>query len=224
MFSVVIVSAGNSTRMKGINKQFLDLDGVPVIIRTVMAFDYIDDVCEIIVVSSNNMLENTINLFSQYKFNKNINFTTGGNTRQESVFNGISLVCDESDYIAIHDGARPLISKNTIEFAFLNAKKYNATTVGVPVKDTIKILSNGFIESTPPREKLFITQTPQVFEKKLYINAMQKAIAENKDFTDDCQLIESFGEKIFMTIGEYTNIKITTPEDVNLASSFLEGR
>ncbi len=224
MFSVIVVSAGKSTRMKGINKQFLELNDIPVIVRTVMAFDCIDYVSEIIVVCGENMIDSTKEIFTQYKLSKNIKFTIGGDTRQKSVFNGIKLVSDECNYIAIHDGARPMISKDTIQTAFDNVKIYKATTVGVAVKDTIKLVENDFIQSTPPREKLFITQTPQVFEKKLYIKAMNKALSENKDYTDDCQLIESFGEKIFMTIGEYTNIKITTPEDINLARSFLEGK
>lgn len=220
MFSVIIVSAGKSTRMNGINKQFLELDGIPVLIRSAMAFDTIQRVKEIIIVTSSDLLEKTKNLFDNYKFNKYIKFAVGGNTRQKSVFSGFKLVDENSDYVAIHDGARPLITHKTINDVFDNTVKYKASTAGVPVKDTIKTVFNEFIESTPPRESLFITQTPQAFEKALYCNAMSNALQKNCDYTDDCQLIESLGSKVYMTVGEYTNIKITTPEDIVLAEKY----
>lgn len=221
MFSVIIVCAGKSTRMQGINKQFLILEEIPIIIRSAMAFDIIDDVIEIIIVASQDNIEDTEILFSQYKFNKNIKFTVGGNTRQRSVFNGIDNICEGADYIAVHDGARPLISTDIIKNVFENAIKYKASTVGVAVKDTIKIVNKGFIESTPPRDKLYITQTPQAFEKKLYLSAMCNAIKNKAEYTDDCQLIESFGKKVFMTDGKYSNIKITTPEDIDFAKNII---
>ena len=222
MLSVIIVSGGKSSRMNGINKQFIELCGIPVIIRSIKAFDNIDEICEIIVVTSTENLDTMKKLISEYNFNKKIKITVGGETRQQSVFNGFKQVDDKSEYVAIHDGARPLISRNVIEQLIENVKLYRATTVGVPVKDTIKVVQDGFIKSTPKRDTLFITQTPQVFEKKLYTESVEGAIKSGLDFTDDCQLVENIGYKVFMTIGEYSNIKITTPDDIKLAENLLK--
>ena len=222
MLSVIIVSGGKSSRMNGINKQFIELCGIPVIIRSIKAFDNIDEICEIIVVTSTENLDTMKKLISEYNFNKKIKITVGGETRQQSVFNGFKQVDDKSEYVAIHDGARPLISRNIIEQLIENVKLYRATTVGVPVKDTIKVVQDGFIKSTPKRDTLFITQTPQAFEKKLYTESVEGAIKSGLDFTDDCQLVENIGYKVFMTIGEYSNIKITTPDDIKLAENLLK--
>ena len=222
MLSVIIVSGGKSSRMNGINKQFIELCGIPVIIRSIKAFDNIDEICEIIVVTSTENLDTMKKLISEYNFNKKIKITVGGETRQQSVFNGFKQVDDKSEYVAIHDGARPLISRNIIEQLIENVKLYRATTVGVPVKDTIKVVQDGFIKNTPKRDTLFITQTPQVFEKKLYTESVEGAIKSGLDFTDDCQLVENIGYKVFMTIGEYSNIKITTPDDIKLAENLLK--
>ena len=222
MLSVIIVSGGKSSRMNGINKQFIELGGVPVIIRSLKAFDNIDEICEIIVVTSKENLDTMEKLVTQYNFNKKIKLTVGGETRQQSVFNGFKLVDEKSEYVAIHDGARPLISKAFIEKLIENVKLYRATTVGVPVKDTIKVVEDGFIKSTPKRDTLFITQTPQMFEKKLYSESVTNAIENELDFTDDCQLVESIGYKVFMTSGDYSNIKITTPEDIKVAENLLK--
>ncbi len=217
MFSVIIVSAGKSSRMQGIDKQFLLLNNLPVILHSVLKFDNIQQVDEIIIVTCENQLENLKDLINTRTFNKPIKITTGSDTRQKSVFSGISLVNKNSKYIAIHDGARPFVSEKIITDCFNNAIKYKATTVGVPVKDTIKIVNNNFIDSTPNRSSLYITQTPQVFDKQIYFTAMNNAVKNDLDFTDDCQLVESIGHKVYMSKGEYSNIKITTPEDINLA-------
>ena len=101
---------------------------------------------------------------------------------------------------------------------------FGAATLAVPVKDTIKLVENDTVESTPPRDKLFIIQTPQVFDRNTYVKAYEKAVSEGKDFTDDCQLIESVGGKVHITRGDYTNIKITTAEDIDTAAAFLKLR
>ena len=222
MLSVIIVSAGKSTRMNGINKQFLSICDVPVLIRSIKAFDNIADVSEIIVVTNKDNINETQNFINNYFFAKKIIITEGGNTRQASVFNGFKFVSKDCYYIAIHDGARPLISEKVILKLIENVKKYNATTVGVPVKDTIKVVENGFIKDTPDRSSLYITQTPQMFKKDLYAKGVLNAIENKLDFTDDCQLIEAIGVKVFMTDGEYSNIKITTPDDIPLAEKLIK--
>jgi 2-C-methyl-D-erythritol 4-phosphate cytidylyltransferase len=133
---------------------------------------------------------------------------------------GVSAV-PECAYIAIHDGARPLISPADIEKVIAAARKTGAATLGVPVKDTIKTVENGIITDTPERAKLWQTQTPQVFRRDLYENAMALAAQQGKDYTDDCQLIEAAGQPVTMTEGSYRNIKLTTPEDFLIAEAFL---
>ncbi len=217
MVSAIIVSAGKSTRMCGVNKQFLLLENIPVLIHSIKAFDIIDDVSEIIVVTNEDSIDKTNELINNYSFNKNIKITAGSTTRQKSVFCGFDIISPKNKYVAVHDGARPLISKKTVLAAIENAKKYKASAVGVPVKDTIKVIEDGFIVNTPDRNTLYITQTPQIFDVDLYRNGIDNAIKNNLDFTDDCQLVEAIGAKVFMTNGEYKNIKITTPEDIKLA-------
>lgn len=221
-FSVVIVSGGQSSRMNGVDKQLSLIHNIPVLVRSITAFDNIDCVQEIILVLNSKNKSNVCSLLSNFSFKKDIIIAGGGNTRQQSVINGFEKVSKNCDYVAIHDGARPLVNEKDIENVFCNAIKYKASTLGVPVKDTIKIIKDGFIESTPARSCLYITQTPQVFEISLYKKALENAKAKKLNFTDDCQLIESIGSKVFMTIGSFENIKITTPDDIITAETFLK--
>ena len=221
--AVIIAASGKSTRMCGIDKKLFSLDEIPVIIRSILAFDVIKDVSEIIVVTNSDSISEISELLKKYSFRLQIRITEGGTTRQQSVFNGFKKVSENCDFVAVHDGARPLVLGNSIQNVFADAFKNKASTLGVPVKDTIKEVDDGFICDTPNRSKLFITQTPQVFEKRLYEKGIGNALSNNLDFTDDCQLIEAIGAKVFMTVGEYTNIKITTPEDIKLAKLYLQG-
>ena len=206
--SAIIVAAGNSTRMGGVNKQFLLIDGVPVLIRTLKAFENSDLIKEIIMVKD-------------YSVNKVSNIVKGGCTRQESVFNAVRCCMTESDYIAIHDGARPLVDRETIEKTIFAAFDFNAAAPGIPVKDTIKTVSDeGIVTSTPARDSLRAIQTPQVFNKKMYLNAMQ-GVPNSELFTDDCGLIEAYGKLVKIVDGDNTNIKITTPEDLIIAEAII---
>ena len=150
-----------------------------------------------------------------------VSAVNGGATRQESVKNGVSAVSERCAYIAVHDGARPLVAPEDIERVIADARRTGAATLGVPVKDTIKTVVNGVITDTPERSLLWQTQTPQVFRRSLYLDAMARAAAEGKDYTDDCQLVEALGAQVTMTEGSYRNIKLTTPEDFLIAEAFL---
>ena len=147
--------------------------------------------------------------------------TEGGDTRQQSVRNGVNAITFPAEYIAIHDGARPLIRPADIEKVIADARRTGAATLGVPVKDTIKVVHGGIIEATPERAALWQTQTPQVFRCSLYRDAMQLADEQGKDYTDDCQLVEALGVSVTMTEGSYTNLKLTTPEDFAVAEALL---
>lgn len=214
----VILGAGNSTRMKTEkSKLLLKINGQTVIERSVNAFLNISDIDEIIVVAR----QQDIEVFSSILDDERISFVVGGATRQESVYNAIQTI-DEAELIAIHDGARPLIREEDIENTIRQAKEHSAAAVGVPVKDTIKIIDDdNFVVETPNRSNLFAVQTPQIFDFGLYKQIMDKAVEQGRDYTDDCQLAENSGVKVKMVAGSYTNIKITTPDDIPVAESIL---
>lgn len=214
--SAVIVAAGNSTRMNTQTpKQFLNLNGKPVLINTLKAFDICPIISEIIIVCRETDKSTVESLVKEFKVTKVKNIVNGGDTRQQSVFNGVAHINSLSHYIAIHDAARPFIDSKQIEDVINTAIKFNCASLAVPVKDTIKITNEyGFIKDTPERENLWAVQTPQVFKKNLYIEAMNSAVNQGLNFTDDCQLLERLGYKVKLCMGSYSNIKITTIEDL----------
>lgn len=219
--SVIIAAAGNSTRMDGENKQFLSLRGIPVIVRSCQAFEHCESVAEIIIVTRKDMIEPIGKLCEEYSLKKVTHIVAGGETRQESVLNGLNVISKETSMIAVHDGARPLVNPVHIEQAIKDAKIFGGATLGVPVKDTMKTVSDGLIVDTIPREHLYAIQTPQVFKRKLYFEGAAFAKAHELDFTDDCQLVEAMGVKVCVTKSDYRNIKITTPEDIKIAEALL---
>ncbi|HAE52470.1 MAG TPA: 2-C-methyl-D-erythritol 4-phosphate cytidylyltransferase [Ruminococcus sp.] len=222
--SAVIVCAGNSTRMGGINKILLPLGNHLVIGNTMLAFQKCESIKEIIIVARESDIPAIRKEAENAGISKLKECTTGGNTRQESVINGIKKISKDSQLVAIHDGARPLVKPEHIEKAIRDAKVFGGATLGVPVKDTIKTVDDGIITDTPPRKSLYITQTPQIFKRDLYFEGIDFALEHGLDFTDDCQLVEAIGGKVYMTAGDYTNIKITTPEDIKIAETLLKMR
>ena len=219
--SAVIVCAGNSTRMGGVNKILLPLGERKVIGVTMQAFQKCDSITEIIIVAREDDIPAIQEEAKAAGISKLSACTTGGATRQESVINGIRKISKEAELIAVHDGARPLVKPEHIEKVIKDASVFGGATLGVPVKDTIKTVDGGLIVDTPPRSSLYITQTPQIFKRNLYFEGIDFALEHSLDFTDDCQLVEAIGGKVAMTVGDYTNIKITTPEDLILADRLI---
>lgn len=200
------------------SKLLLKINGKTVLERSVNAFLNISDVDEVIVVAR----EKDIPAFSDILTDERVSFVVGGDTRQQSVMNAVNVI-DDCELIIIHDGARPLIKSEDIENTIRAAKENKAAAVGVFVKDTVKVVDkNGFVVSTPDRSTLFAVQTPQIFDFELYRNAAQNAREKGFDFTDDCQLVESFNQKVKTVVGSYSNIKITTPDDIVLAENLLK--
>ena len=200
------------------SKLLLKINGKTVLERSVNAFLNISDVDEVIVVAR----EKDIPAFSDILTDERVSFVVGGDTRQQSVMNAVDVI-DDCELIIIHDGARPLIKSEDIENTIRAAKENKAAAVGVFVKDTVKVVDkNGFVVSTPDRSTLFAVQTPQIFDFELYRNAAQNAREKGLDFTDDCQLVESFNKKVKTVVGSYSNIKITTPDDIVLAENLLK--
>lgn len=222
--SVILVCAGNATRMQGANKILLPLGDTTVIGQTMRAFENCDRTAEMIVVARPADHEAIRQSAAQCGITKLRAIVEGGATRQQSVICGLRASEAAHPYIAIHDGARPLVRTDQIAAAIQDAAVFGGATLGVPVKDTIKIVNDRLIVDTPYRPHLYITQTPQVFRRTLYIEAVNFANAHGLDFTDDCQLAEAIGCKVYMSEGDYTNIKITTPEDIAIAQILLERR
>lgn len=222
--TAVVVAAGNSTRMGGVNKQFLLIDGVPVLIRTLLAFSQSDMIDEIIVAAREEDIPKMFAMIKEYKVLKVTDIVKGGKTRQESVFNAIRRSSPLSEYFAIHDGARPLVTEKIIEDTVREAFLVGAAATGVRVKDTVKVVNeNGFITATPDRNYLWAVHTPQVFERRLYLSAIDNVL-NSEMFTDDCKLLEEYGAEVKMVEGSYENIKITTPEDTDIAQAILYRR
>lgn len=219
--SAILVCAGNAARMQGLNKILLPLGDTTVAGNTMRAFQNCSRIAEIIIVARPCDHEALRETAEKCGITKLKTITEGGNTRQESVIKGLKQVSPETAFIAVHDGARPLVKTEHIERVIKDAQVFGGATLGVPVKDTIKIVNDGLIIDTPYRPSLYITQTPQVFKKALYMKAVQFALDHELDFTDDCQLAEAVGCKVCMTTGDYTNIKITTPEDIEIAELLL---
>lgn len=200
------------------SKLLLKINGETVLQRSVNAFLNISDVDEVIVVAR----EKDIPAFSDILTDERVSFVIGGETRQQSVINAVDMI-DDCELIIIHDGARPLIKSVDIENTIRAAKENKAAAVGVFVKDTVKVVDkNGFVVSTPDRSTLFAVQTPQIFDFELYKNAAKNAREKGLDFTDDCQLVECFNQKVKTVAGSYSNIKITTPDDIVLAENLLK--
>lgn len=221
--SAIIVAAGSSRRMGNLDKLFAEIDGVPVIARTLWAFEKSEAVDEIIVSTRKESVERIESLAVSNGITKLTHIVTGEETRQKSVLNALAVVGADSDYIAIHDGARPLVSLETIQKAIESAFEFNACSVAVRVKDTVKVADNdGFVTATPERSTLWAVQTPQVFSKKVYLDAVNALGDKASDYTDDCMLVEATGVKVKLVEGDYSNIKITTPEDILSANAFVQ--
>lgn len=223
MNGVVIVAAGSGSRMKrDINKQFIKLDGKEIIAYTIEKFYKSEDIDDIVIVIKENeekyFIENIIN---KYGFD-NIKLAYGGKERQDSVYNGIKKLNHNCEIVLIHDGARPFVNEDIIKNSIEEAKENNAVVVGVPVKDTIKVVdSDGNIVDTPNRSLLWSVQTPQSFKYEIITKAYEYAYSNDYYGTDDAMLVEHIGYNVKMIEGSYDNIKITTEEDLHFGIQIL---
>jgi len=225
--SAVIVAAGKGSRMKmDINKQYVEIGGVPVLARTIQVFEDCSMVDEIVVVvNEQDIFYCKEHIVDEFGFTKIKKLVSGGATRQNSVYNGILEVSERCDIVLIHDGARPFILEESIIESIYAAQEYGASCVAVPVKDTIKIAdSEGFVERTLDRSLLWSIQTPQTFRLELIMQAHKKAAESGFIGTDDAVLVERLGHRLKLVMGSYDNIKITTREDLALAEAIISSR
>jgi 2-C-methyl-D-erythritol 4-phosphate cytidylyltransferase len=218
--AVIVVAAGNATRMCGVNKQLLEISGKPVIVRTLEAFENCEAVGRIILVVKEADLYEMQILAEKYNLSKLCDVVKGGGHRQESVNNGLALLKKDEQTVLIHDGARPLVDNATICRVIEGLKTYKAVTCGVKVKDTIKQVSaDAVVEKTLNRDSLMAVQTPQGVRVAEYLKAVEAI--DVSAFTDDTSIMEAAGYKVLITDGDYKNIKITTREDLILANAFF---
>ena len=224
--TALIMAAGSSKRF-GENKLVANINYKPVIIHTIESFEKSSFISAVIVITSENIKSNLTDLIASYKIKKVKNIIIGGKTRQESVKNGLDFLKNnmlKCSYVAIHDGARPLINHKDIDKCIQGAVKNRACALGIRPKDTIKKSDSPFsktIVETIPRELLWAIQTPQVFEYDLIYEAHQIALKDHFQTTDDCSLVERIGIKPTIIDGSYMNIKITTPEDLDIAEVLI---
>lgn len=223
--AVVIVAGGSGKRMgMAIKKQYILLNDKEIIAHTVEQFEKCRVVDEIIlVVGAEEIKKVREEIVKKYGFNKVRHVVAGGAERQDSVYNGLLVTSSNIKYVMVHDGARPFIKEEIIIKALEKTRKKEATVVAVPVKDTIKIADNktGIIVDTPNRNNLWSVQTPQSFSKQLLLDAYEYAQSNNLIVTDDSMLVEAYGRTVSIVEGDYTNIKITTQEDLIVAESIL---
>lgn len=221
--AAVVAAAGSSKRM-GEDKLFLPLGETPVILRTLQVLESCPSIAEIIVVTREESIVPIGQLCKDAGLTKVTKLILGGETRTQSVLNGVREADPASEVIAIHDAARPLVTAEIVEEAIAGALERGAAAPAVPVKDTIKRVVEGKVDSTPDRSELYAVQTPQVFEHGLILGALQKAVADGVSLTDDCAAVERIGMPVVMTEGSYENLKLTTPEDVTMAEAILARR
>lgn len=218
----VIVAAGSSRRMGGENKLLLEIDGVPVLARTLSAFQKCAAIRDIVLVCREQDIMPYTELAKAFSIDKLCTVTRGGETRTESVLAGITAAPENAVLVAVHDGARPLVSEAVITEAVTTAAACGAAAPVVPVKDSIKRIENGVIAADVPRDTLAAVQTPQVFARPLLLRALNEAARQGQAYTDDCAAVEALGQPVYATHGSYENIKITTPEDIAVAEALLQ--
>lgn len=218
----VVAAAGSSTRMGGTDKLMAPLGGQPVILRTLRALEESPCIQEILVVTRGELLVDIGALCRDAGLHKVTQVLLGGASRLESVYKGVNQVSDKAKLIAVHDAARPLVSQAVIADAVAGAQRFPAAAPAVEVKDTVKETAGDLVVSTPDRAKLRAIQTPQVFDADLLKAALQRAMEEGAEVTDDCSAVERLGAAVTLTQGDERNIKITTPTDLAVAEVLLE--
>ncbi len=225
--TAIILAAGKSQRMNSnVQKQYMIIHGKPVLYYSLKAFSdsAVDDIIIVTGEKEQELVKETI--VDKYGFDKVRAIVPGGRERYDSTFAGLKA-CQGSDYVLIHDAARPMINSEVIERAIEGAMQYKAVVVGMPAKDTIKIVDEKeYASKTPPRKNMWIVQTPQAFDYDLIYRAYERMLSDGqarRAITDDAMVVETYGDaKVKLVFGDYLNIKITTIDDIILAESILK--
>ena len=225
--TAIVLAGGNGSRMKSdIPKQYINIEDKPIIYYSLMAMEasaYIDRIILVTRVEDLDYCKEEI--VDKYRFTKVTDIVAGGSERYLSVYNGL-VYAKNSDYVWIHDGARPCVDEDMLARLSVTVQEFGTAVAGVLSKDTIKIVnSNGIVESTPDRSRLWQVQTPQVFKTSELVQAYDRLMSAHNigNITDDAMVMEHFGDlPVHMAEGNYCNIKVTTPEDIFLVKNFFE--
>lgn len=222
--AALVAAAGSASRMGGVDKQLTELDGVPVLVRTLLALENARRVDTIVVAAREDQLVEISRLCREYGITKCAKVVRGGENRVHSVLLA-ALEAGDAELLAVQDGARPLTTPQLIDEVIALAERCGAAAPAVPVKDTVKqVRSDGAVERTLDRSALRAVQTPQVFQADLLKAALQSALESDAAVTDDCGAVERLGKTVYLTEGDETNLKITTPADLILAEALLRAR
>lgn len=225
MVSAIILAAGKGARMKGtMRKQYLDLSGRPVLAHSIMAFDSCSLIEEIFLVVPKEDAEYCQkNVLSLLDLKNQINLVHGGAERQNSVYNGLQSITKNTETVVIHDGVRPFIQPKDIKICIFGAKKYGACILGTPASDTLKrVDKTDIVETTLPRENIWLAQTPQAFQYDLILKAHETARRDGYVGTDDASLVERLGKDVKIINGSRFNIKITNKEDFAVVKAMFD--
>lgn len=223
--AALVVAAGSSTRMGGVNKLLQPLDGVPVLARTLAAFQVAGSVDEVVIAAREEDILEVSQLCRTYGLTKCAKVIRGGESRVHSALLAALEASPETELLAVHDGARPLVTPELIDRVVSAAARCSAAAPAVAVKDTVKaVREDGGVEETLDRERLRAVQTPQVFEASLLKAALQSALEQEAPVTDDASAVERLGKVVFLVEGEEENLKITTPMDLVLAEAIVKAR
>jgi len=221
---VVLAAAGSGRRMgTERNKVLLPLEDKPILAHSLACFASMEEVSEVVVVTNRNDQEAITDLVEREVPHKVTQVVLGGAERQDSVYLGLRALAEDTDWVIIHDGARPFVTLNLVRKGLEAAKEHLAVGIAVPVKDTIKVVKDSFVVETPDRSKLWAMQTPQIFAYQLVLQAHEEARQRGIQATDDCGLLEALGHRVRIVEGDYGNIKITTPEDLPNSNRFIVG-
>ncbi len=219
-FSAVIPAAGQGLRMGSVDKLLVPLAGKPVIAWALEVFQKSPHVGDIILVTSSARYEPLREIIKTYRINKTREIVIGGSSRKDSVYNG--LQCVRTEFVAIHDGARPLLTPALLKRLIQGIAGYDGCVPGIPAVDTLKeVDSDGMVTGTPCRDRLCRVQTPQVFPTRILKSAYHYAMEKGITATDDASLVEAMGGRVRVMEGDPDNIKITTPRDMEIAAVHL---
>lgn len=233
MNTALIVAAGTGRRMgTATHKQFLELDGMPILGHTLRVFQESPLIDAIVVVTGEDEISFVQEeIVQKYGFSKVTEIVPGGAERYESVYQGL-LRCENADYVFIQDAVRPFVTEEILQRGWETVRNYGSAVCGMPSKDTVKITDPwGMVQETPPRDRVWIVQTPQIFLYSMIRSAYDHILDPacggevspfiGKTITDDAMIMESTGAEVYMFEGDYRNIKITTPEDLMIAKALL---
>lgn len=225
-WGAVIVAAGTGSRMgSAVSKQFLPLGDKPVLVHALEVFQRSSDIGRMVLVVGADDVELGWQYVREYKLDKCSAVVAGGAGRQDSVYAGLKALAPGTEWVMVHDGVRPFVTEEQIRRVREAAVRHGAAVLAVPVKDTVKVVHpEGWIESTPDRSKLWAIQTPQAFRLEELLHAHESARRDGFAGTDDAMLVERLGRRVHIAEGAYSNIKITTPEDLHWGAFWIKER